>query len=85
MAAVQNHCIAAVDRLPYPCQDGQKGNPGILACVIYWQAKEISRVVRGCKSEDGKIDIALLDHVSPIEWDNVILYGQYLLDRTQVR
>ncbi len=40
----------------------------ILACVIYWQAKEISRVVRGCKSEDGKIDIALLDHVSPIEW-----------------
>ena len=57
----------------------------ILACVIYWQSKEISRVVRGCKSEDGKIDIALLDHVSPIEWDNVILYGQYLLDCAQVR
>ena len=31
VAAVQNHCIAAVDRLPYPCQDGQKGNPGLQA------------------------------------------------------
>ena len=57
----------------------------ILACLIYWQAKEISRVVRWGKPEDDKIDVALLDHVSPIEWDNVILYGQYLLDRAQVR
>ena len=27
----------------------------------------------------------LLRHVSPIEWDNVILYGQYVLDRALVR
>ena len=32
-----------------------------------------------------QIDVALLEHVSPIEWDNVILYGQYVLDRAQVR
>ena len=52
----------------------------ILACVIYWQAKEISRVVRRCKPEvdQDKLDLALLEHVSPIEWDNVILYGQYV-------
>ena len=24
-------------------------------------------------------------HVSPIEWDNVILYGQYVLDRARIR
>ena len=57
----------------------------ILACVIYWQAKEISRVVRWCKPEEDKIDVSLLEHISPIEWDNVILYGQYVLDRAQVR
>ena len=59
----------------------------ILACVIYWQAKEISRVVRWCQSKEDeeKIDVTLLEHVSPIEWDNVILYGQYVLDRAQVR
>ena len=59
----------------------------IIACVIYWQAKEISRVVRWCQPGEGeeKIDVALLEHVSPIEWDNVILYGQYVLDRAQVR
>ena len=31
------------------------------------------------------IDGGLLQHVSPIEWDNVILYGQYVLDRARVR
>src|SRR6266478_4923029 len=25
------------------------------------------------------IDLSLLEHVSPIEWDNVVLYGQYIL------
>ena len=39
-----------------------------------------------CRPEEGEeVDIALLEHVSPIEWDNVILYGQYVLDRAQVR
>ena len=31
------------------------------------------------------IDATLLQHVSPIKWDNVILYGQYVLDRARVR
>lgn len=57
----------------------------ILACVIYWQAKEISRLVRCRGPEDATIDIGLLEHVSPIEWDNVILYGQYILDRALIR
>ena len=43
------------------------------------------RVVRWCKPENGNLDVALLEHISPIEWDNVILYGQYVLDRAQVR
>ena len=31
------------------------------------------------------IDATLIQHISPIEWDNVILYGQYVLDRALVR
>jgi hypothetical protein len=53
--------------------------------VIYWQAKESSRVVRCREPGDDDIDVVMLEHVSPIEWDNVILYGQYVLDRDQVR
>ena len=49
----------------------------ILACIIYWQAKEISRVVRGCGPD---IHVSMLEHISPIGWDNVVLYGQYVLD-----
>jgi Tn3 transposase DDE domain len=44
----------------------------ILASVFYWQAKEITRVVRWCRTEHEKLDLALLEHVSLIEWDNVI-------------
>ena len=57
----------------------------ILACIIYWQAKQITRTLRsGAIAEEG-IDATLLQHVSPIEWDNAILYGQYVLDRARVR
>jgi TnpA family transposase len=57
----------------------------ILACVIYWQAKEIGRVVSECNPEEEEIDISLLEHVSPIEWDNVLLYGEYVIDPSLVR
>ena len=57
----------------------------ILACIIHWQAKQITQTVpSGAVAEEG-IDATLLQHVSPIEWDNVILYGQYVLDRARAR
>jgi hypothetical protein len=49
----------------------------ILACIVYWQACEISRVLSECDPIANGIDLSLLEHVSPIEWDNVVLYGQY--------
>ena len=57
----------------------------ILACIIYWQAKQITQTVRSGAVAEESIDATLLQHVSPIEWDNVILYGQYVLDRARVR
>jgi hypothetical protein len=56
----------------------------ILACIIYWQAREIERVINVCHPEAAGIDAALLEHVSPIEWDNVLLYGEYLIDRSLI-
>jgi Tn3 transposase DDE domain len=57
----------------------------LLACVVYWQAKEISRVLKMGIPEGEDIDISLLEHVSPIEWENVILYGQYVLNPDDIR
>ena len=57
----------------------------ILACIVYWQAREISRVLNQCDPLGNGIDLSLLEHVSPIESDNVVLYGQYILDRKLVR
>jgi hypothetical protein len=57
----------------------------ILACIVYWQRREISRVLSQCDPLANGIDLSLLEHVSPVEWDNVVLYGQYILDRKLVR
>jgi Tn3 transposase DDE domain len=57
----------------------------ILACVVYWQAPEISRVLKMGVPEGEDINISLLEHVSPIEWENVILYGQYVLNPDDIR
>jgi hypothetical protein len=57
----------------------------ILACIVYWQAREISRVLSQWGSVANEVDLSMLEHVSPIEWDNVVLFGQYILDRRLVR
>lgn len=57
----------------------------IMACIIYWQAKEISRVILEEEPEVVGIDLSLLEHVSPIGWDNILLYGQYVLNRSLVK
>lgn len=57
----------------------------ILACIIYWQAREINRVVMECDPEGSGINLNLMEHISPITWDNVILYGEYLLDQNLIQ
>ena len=59
----------------------------ILACIIYRQAKEIARVTSIGNHETAgyELDISLLEHVSPIEWDNIVLYGEYVVDRNLIR
>ena len=57
----------------------------IMACIIYWQAKEITHVILECDPEHAGIDLALLEHISPVGWDNIILYGEYVLNRNLVQ
>ena len=57
----------------------------IVACIIYWQARDMSRVIRTADPQRHGIELSLLRHVSPIEWDNIVLYGEYVLNRRLVR
>jgi TnpA family transposase len=57
----------------------------IMACIIYWQAQEIKRVLLEAEPEAAGVDLSLLEHISPIGWDNVLLYGEYVLNRSLVR
>ncbi|MFQ5906413.1 MAG: Tn3 family transposase, partial [bacterium] len=47
--------------------------------------KEINRVIQECEPEKEGVDLSLLEHISPIGWDNVLLYGEYVLDRKLVQ
>ena len=54
----------------------------ILACIIYWQAQEITRLAA---APDFPFDPELVRHISPIEWKNVILYGEIKIDPEKLR
>ena len=54
----------------------------ILACIVYWQAREISRMAA---APDFPFDPGLLRHVSPIEWKNVVLYGEIKIDPAKLK
>ncbi len=76
-------------RLSSPDLQGQKHTSNcltlIMACIIYWQAKEISRVILEGDPEAAGVDLSLLEHISPIGWDNILLYGEYVLNRNLVQ
>jgi TnpA family transposase len=57
----------------------------ILANIIYWQAKEIKRLIDEHVHELDPACLAMLPHISPIGWDNVLLYGEYVLDRRLIK
>ena len=48
----------------------------------YGQAREISRLPA---APDFPFDPDLLRHVSPIEWKNVILYGEIKIDPSKLK
>ena len=50
----------------------------ILAAVVYWQIREIERVLGDIDPEEA-VPVDLLAHINPISWDNVVLYGEYKL------
>jgi hypothetical protein len=47
--------------------------------------KHGAEVIRENDPEAAGVDISLLASVSPIEWTNVILYGEYRLNRNLVK
>lgn len=56
----------------------------IIACIIYWQAKEISQIIGIYDHDLNEECLAMLSHISPIGWDNIVLYGGYVLDRSLI-
>ena len=57
----------------------------IMACIVYWQAKEITRILSEYNLESKGLDLSLLKHISPVGWDNVILYGEYIINKSLIR
>ena len=58
----------------------------ILAAIIYWQIRgDRSCFERGGLGWPDDLNFELLSHSSRIGWDNVLLYGEYQLNRSLVR
>lgn len=53
----------------------------IMACVIYWQAKELDRLTNSVEFSAMGFNLNLVKHISPVGWDNVVLYGEYIINK----
>lgn len=52
----------------------------VLAAIIYWQIREIQRAIAEASEDELQgFRLDLLSRVSPIGWENVVLYGEYVL------
>ena len=56
-----------------------------MACVIYWQAKELDRLINSQEFIDMNFDLSLISHLSPVGWDNVVLYGEYIINKLLIK
>src|ERR1700693_2025011 len=79
--AYQVAFVRLFDRFP------QQQSFELLEELVYFSAGQLRNlpVLSECDPIANGIDLSLLEHISPIEWDNVVLYGQYILDRKLVR
>lgn len=55
-----------------------------MACVIYWQAKELDRLASSDEFAAMGFDPRLIKHISPVGWDNVVLYGEYRINKSLI-
>ena len=53
----------------------------IVAAIVYFQIKEVERVLSEQDPASEGVDTSMLEHISPVAWDNVVLYGHYHLNR----
>ena len=47
--------------------------------------RKIERVITKPDPDSADVDLSQREHLSPSEWENLLLYGQYLIDRNLIR
>ena len=57
----------------------------ILAAIIYWQAKELNRLINSEEFKTMGFNPKLMAHISPVGWDNVVLYGEYIINIEKIK
>lgn len=45
----------------------------------------LNRLILDHPPESASIDLSLLERTSPVSWDNVVLYGEYVLDQQRIQ
>jgi TnpA family transposase len=53
------------------------------AVIIYWQATEMQRIVY--ERYTGQVNLDMLANISPIEWQNILIYGEYKFDKKLIK
>lgn len=57
----------------------------VIAIIIYWQSNEINRLIKTQAFIDEGFDLSLIEYISPADWGNLVLYGEYVINKSDIR
>ena len=57
----------------------------IMACIIYWQARTLEQLIQSDEWNTLGFNPNLIQYISPVCWDNVVLYGEYVINKNLIK
>ena len=57
----------------------------VIAIIIYWQSNELNRLTQTKAFIDEGFDVLLIEHISPADWSNLVLYGEYVINKSSIK
>ena len=57
----------------------------VIAIIIFWQSKEINHLIKTPEFSKEGFDVDLIEHISPAEWSNLVLYGEYIIKKSSIK
>ena len=57
----------------------------VIAIIIFWQSNEINNLIKTPEFSEEGFNVELIEHISPADWSNLVLYGEYIIKKSSIK